>query len=283
MKFENQEVMDRVALEILVSLGSELSFKVHRCFLNYLRLVDKCYTLESSRYSEGVKGAKHHILPKSMYPEYEKKSEESDFNWNVVLMTHKEHFVAHHLLYEIYGRSGPMATAFKMILGGRFTREFCRKSNLDQLSKWRFKHSEEEVSRMRLRRHTEESKKKMSDSLRGKKRSDETRRRISESKKLISDETRLRMSESHKGHVHSEEHKKKIGDSQRGRVHSEEVRKKRSDSLIGHVQSEESKRKMSETKKSTSPVLCPHCGKSGYVSIMKRWHFDNCKMKKDSD
>ncbi len=26
-------------------------------------------------------------------------------------------------------------------------------------------------------------------------------------------------------------------------------------------------------------VECPHCGKVGGVTIMKRWHFDNCKMK----
>lgn len=26
-------------------------------------------------------------------------------------------------------------------------------------------------------------------------------------------------------------------------------------------------------------IECPHCGKDGIVSNMKRWHFDNCKMK----
>ena len=24
-------------------------------------------------------------------------------------------------------------------------------------------------------------------------------------------------------------------------------------------------------------VECPHCGKSGAMNTMKRWHFDNCK------
>lgn len=27
-------------------------------------------------------------------------------------------------------------------------------------------------------------------------------------------------------------------------------------------------------------VKCPHCSKKSNLAIMKRWHFDNCKMKK---
>jgi hypothetical protein len=28
-------------------------------------------------------------------------------------------------------------------------------------------------------------------------------------------------------------------------------------------------------------VICPHCGKEGGTNLMKRWHFDNCKLKRD--
>jgi hypothetical protein len=31
------------------------------------------------------------------------------------------------------------------------------------------------------------------------------------------------------------------------------------------------------------PKTCPHCGKTGGGRIMKRWHFDRCKDKKDGD
>jgi hypothetical protein len=34
------------------------------------------------------------------------------------------------------------------------------------------------------------------------------------------------------------------------------------------------------TKISGSQITCPHCGKSGGVIGMKRWHFDKCKDKK---
>lgn len=38
--------------------------------------------------------------------------------------------------------------------------------------------------------------------------------------------------------------------------------------------SEESKQKMRKPKEK---VKCPHCDKTGGISQMKRWHFDNCK------
>lgn len=36
--------------------------------------------------------------------------------------------------------------------------------------------------------------------------------------------------------------------------------------------------------RSSTPVTCPHCGKSGHPGGMKRWHFDQCPLlKKDSN
>lgn len=31
----------------------------------------------------------------------------------------------------------------------------------------------------------------------------------------------------------------------------------------------------------TTLITCPHCGKTGNIGNMNRWHLDNCKMKKD--
>lgn len=41
---------------------------------------------------------KHHILPKSLYPEYSK------LLGNFVLLTPREHYLAHYLLWKIYNR-----------------------------------------------------------------------------------------------------------------------------------------------------------------------------------
>jgi group I intron endonuclease len=63
-------------------------------------------------------------------------------------------------------------------------------------------------------KHTEESKKKISEAHKG---------------KLHSEETKNKLSEIQKGHMVSEETKKKMSDSKRGRIVSEETRKKLSE------------------------------------------------------
>lgn len=50
--------------------------------------------------------------------------------------------------------------------------------------------------------------------------------------------------------------------------------------------SDETKRKMSEMRtgkeiKKQDKVICPYCGKNGGLNAMTRYHFDNCKYKKD--
>lgn len=69
----------------------------------------------------------------------------------------------------------------------------------------------------------------------GVKASEETKRKISESRTGIkrgphSEETKKKMSEAAKGRIFSEEHKRNIGISSKGRIPSEETRKKLSES-----------------------------------------------------
>lgn len=81
---------------------------------------------------------------------------------------------------------------------------------------------------------TKEHKKIISESNLGKKISDETRKKMSDSRMGItySPETRKKMSDSHIGKILTEEHKKKIGDSLIGRNHSEEsIEKLRSNNI----------------------------------------------------
>lgn len=84
------------------------------------------------------------------------------------------------------------------------------------------------------RKHTEESKRKMSEARKGIGHTEETKEKL-----------RL----ARLGTKHSEETKKKIGTAAKGRPVSEEARKKRSLIHKGKVMSEESRRKMSEAKK----------------------------------
>lgn len=51
----------------------------------------------------------------------------------------------------------------------------------------------------------------------------------------------------------------------------------------GSFQRELVKRLKTEGKHNTDMIVsCPHCGKSGQLVAMKRWHFDNCKEKHDN-
>tara|TARA_Y100001938_G_scaffold131676_1_gene189067 strand:- start:1629 stop:2450 length:822 start_codon:yes stop_codon:yes gene_type:complete len=131
------------------------------------------------------------------------------------------------------------------------------------------------------KKHTEESRRKMSEfkknnpipqwhrdkitnSLKGRKHSEESKKKMSEAQKgrVFSEESKRRMSESSKGIKHSEETKKKISKAMKGRLDSEETRLKKSLAVTGRVYDK---------------VTCPHCGKVGGGGNMSRYHFDNCK------
>ncbi len=114
--------------------------------------------------------------------------------------------------------------------------------------------------------HTEDAKKRISDSLRKRVVSEETRKKLSEARKNVTvseetkkkiseakkgrnltEETRKKMSESRKGRKFSEEHRQKIASSNKGRVHTEESRKNMSDARKGLKQSEETREKRSHS------------------------------------
>jgi len=106
-------------------------------------------------------------------------------------------------------------------------------------------------------KHSKEDNKKNSERLKGRKFSDETRKRISEAKKgqglgrKQSIETCRKKAESHKGLRHSEETRKKIGDANKKRIISEETRDKMRENgsrFKGIKLSEEHKRKIGESK-----------------------------------
>ena len=71
-----------------------------------------------------------------------------------------------------------------------------------------------------------------------------------------------------------------------GKKHSAESRKKMSDASSGEKNyfygkhlSEEHKKNMSVARKGIpqAKITCPHCQKKGGKSLMKRYHFDNCR------
>lgn len=122
---------------------------------------------------------------------------------------------------------------------------------------------------------SEETRKKISESHKGRKFSEEHKRHISESKKGIkhtpeqnkkhsesmkceknpfwgrqhTEETKRKISEAKKGKKLSEEHKRKISKGNKGKKRSDEARKKMSETRKGKKLSEEIKQKISEAQK----------------------------------
>ena len=93
----------------------------------------------------------------------------------------------------------------------------------------------------------------------------------------VSDEARAKISKFQKGRKRSEETKRKMrkpkSESHRanmGKPHSEEAKIK-----MRKPRSEEAKINMRKPKEKGS---CPHCGKVGGVGALKRYHFENCKV-----
>jgi|688.fasta_scaffold239346_2 hypothetical protein len=94
---------------------------------------------------------------------------------------------------------------------------------------------------------SEETRRKMSEAQKGKTRSEETRRKMSDW--IRSEETRHKISEAKKGKEFSEEHRLNLSEASKGKTHTEETRLKMSKTRKGKPHSEEHRRKISEAQK----------------------------------
>jgi hypothetical protein len=131
---------------------------------------------------------------------------------------------------------------------------------------------------------SEETRKLISEKGKGRKVTKETREKIGNihKGKMVSEETRLKISKSKKGVKLSTEHKESLAKNKKGMLglsHSEETKKKMSEKAKGrkNPHSETAKANMRKPKGPQEQVVCPHCGKEGGISNMKRWHFEKCK------
>lgn len=216
--------------------------------MNYSVIYDKL--IQKAKYKVRNQGVyeKHHILPKSLGGDNSSE--------NIVLLTPKEHYVAHHLLWKIH-RNKEMHYAFWLMVN-------C--ASRDGNRSYKVNSKTYEIAKI-------EHSKQVSESMTGRKKSEETKRRASVSLKgkpawnkgltgVYSEDSLLRMSIARTGFVESQETRDKKSKSHRG--------VKRGPSPLIGVPRPIGERYF---------VTCPHCNKNGVEWNMLRYHFDNCKFK----
>ena len=203
---------------------------------------------------------RHHILPVCWFPQYKKEK------WNLVLLTAREHFICHRLLTKM--TTGYFKHKMTCAIIG-----LLRKNN--NQDRWIpnskvYQYIKEELSKSfstiqtgkRLRPQTEAEKLKKSLSMKGK-------------------NTGPRSAESIAKQVNTMTGKKRAPHTEQARANiSAALTGRRYEDIFNEDKNLEIKAKISLTHKGKvkKKVICPHCSKVGGIPVMKRFHFDQCKI-----
>lgn len=205
--------------------------------MDYQKIYNNLIESRKNRTPEiGVYYEKHHIILKSMGGTNKKE--------NLVLLTAREHFLAHWILWRIH-RNSQTAYSFYIL------------SNKTKNHSSRIFAEAKEARAENSKPLSEEHKKKVSEALKGYKHSDETKKNMSISSKgnkkrlgsILSDETKDKIRLGNIGKIRSEETKSKIGKANKGKIVSLDTKFKMSLAAKGKIVSEATKAKMSITQK----------------------------------
>ena len=193
---------------------------------HYDRLIE---TRRSREHVEGVYYERHHIVPRSMGG--------NDSSANIVVLTPREHFIAHWLLYKIH-KNKEMAFAFYAMCYYK-SKDNHRNIEISSRTYAEAKELHSKTLSILQRQKVKDGTFKW---MHGKKQTQEHRQKIIE--------TRQREN-NYKGHTWklSDEVKKKIGDRQRGKKLSDETKHQISTKLKGRIITEDVRKNMSAAKK----------------------------------
>ena len=215
---------------------------------------------------------KHHIIPKSLGG--------TNRMQNIVKLTPREHFICHLLLTKM---TQGIAKAKMINAALRLSNDHkgrCVNSRLYEMikrerSKYLSENSCGSDNHFFGKKHSEESKKKMSDA---RKKWSYTEEHIARFKGRASPM---------KGKTHSNKTRKKLSEAGKLRKQSLESREKTSATLLALnlTRSKETREKMRQAKLGISHPrkTCEYCGKEITVAMFTRWHGENCKFKEISE
>ena len=173
---------------------------------------------------------KHHIIPKCLNGTNDKS--------NLVLLTAREHYLCHWLLWKANKENKSLLCAYNFLVRGQ-KHKYTRCSS-KQYEKLRIEFSKFNSKLMSGRTFTNESIEKMKAS---------AKERIKIYPIIITDETRLKISNAHIGKCRTQQTKEKISLALKGKPKSKDHIEK----CTRNLQSDESKRKRSESLKGRIP------------------------------
>jgi len=248
--------------------------------------------IQNANSNSGSYVEKHHIIPRCIGG--------SDYRENLVSLTAREHFVCHLLLTKMTTGKVKQAMCWAV---GKFAQ--VNKHQNRKFTSWEYKKIRENISFARTgKKHSNESKKKMSAKRKGKApwnkgitgivHSEESNKKRSNtlSGKVRSEEFCQKVSAGKKGHKagmtgkkHGENFSKQIKvawvEKQMSGYVSPLKDKPKPERSKEHIANLANANKLNgEKRKGThqKQLTCPHCAITGGAGALKRYHFDNCKV-----
>lgn len=215
--------------------------------MNYLNVYNQLMDRAVNRSISGTYTERHHIVPRSMGG--------ADTDDNMVVLTAREHFIAHILLAKIHG-GGMWHAAHMMSNMGRYNGRLYQSVKENHAKQASIRQSGKVVSAA-------------------------TRRKISDNKERAANISSAMLGKQ-KSQTHIDNWYQSRA-SNGGWVCSAAKRETQREHMAGEgnpmwgkTHTEDAKQKIRAAN--AQKVTCPHCGKVGGIAIMPRWHFDNCKM-----
>jgi hypothetical protein len=212
----------------------------------------------------------HHIIPKSLGGNNKKT--------NLVKLTPREHFICHLLLTKMLtgvDKAKMVNAALRLSNDGKGRGVNSR--IYEMIKQDRIAFLKESMigpgNHFYGRKHSEETKKKMSESRKKWKFTEEYKEKMRGRKGPM------------QGKTHSQETKKRLSEVGKLKVFTDEWRSNISKGLTGITRSNATKNKMRQSKLGIKhpTAICPHCGKEITVGMFARWHGEKCKLRDKSE
>jgi hypothetical protein len=190
----------------------------------------------------------------------------TDNDSNLVLLTAREHYIAHWLLIKIYKNNEKLKHAFSMMCSLKDKRNFTAKQYE------RLKQIKSEIHKNKI--VTEETCKLISDAIKNLWNNEKYKKQCIKSfkTKKLSEEHKQKIREGNLGKKRSKETIEKMKLAQ----NSEETKQKIKESL-NRFRSKKTKQKIKNSFKLPEKIQCPHCGNWYLPRNAYRWHFNKCK------